>query len=139
MARISEMNDDEASATLLRAYRRACDNYDGDNDEHGRHPSKDVNRWIAISATGGTNTEKRIQSQDDDQPSLTAGGNGGNGGATPAQDGRYSLDSAGVPRFVTSAGVVTTGDAALVARANQSSPATRRALEIAIPALRRLK
>ena len=79
--KISEMDDETAAATLLKAYRNICSVYD--SDEHGEHPSRTVNSWIRASATGGTNSEKQIEkAQDDDQPEVS----GGNGGAQPAQD-----------------------------------------------------
>jgi len=139
--KISEMNDDEASATLLKAYRNACDVYDP--DEHGQHPSHTVNEWIRASATGSTpgSTEKQIQSQDDDpQPEKSAGGNAGNGGAVPAQDGRYVIGQDGNRRFVPRGGPRLAGDREIEVRDNgPSTRASQRAMAAAFPGYDRLK
>lgn len=124
--KISEMNDDEAAQVLLRAYRGACGAYD--IDEHGDHPSRDVNRWIRIAATGG---------QDDTQPTESERGNAG---AQPAQDGRYVISTDGVPRFESLDGrTILTGDAAMLANARRSNPATVRRVANAIKGYDRLK
>jgi hypothetical protein len=166
MARLSEMNDDEAGAALLKAYRGACDAYDP--EEHGDHPSHAVASWMKNARDAkakdegglgpveienkrkpGADGEGEVMptnpnGEDDDQPELTAGGNNGNGGAVPAQDGRYGVDSAGVPRFERmnakgeTVGVVV-GDAAIVAHSRQSNPARVRRLALAIPGYSRLK
>jgi hypothetical protein len=137
MAKLSSMSDDEAGAALLKAYRRACDCYDEDNDAHGQHPGRDVRRWIQIAATGGQNSEGKIQSQDDDpQPVNSANGNSGNGGEEPTMDAARDVAEDDMIRRSGSADIA--GDLAL-ASARRSSPARIRAMARLIPGYDRLR
>jgi hypothetical protein len=126
MALISQMDPTEAGELLYKKFMAAHEANKGGSPED--HPSRDVQKWNRIAATGGMNSEKQIEKgEDDEQPELSAGGNGGNGGPTPAQDGRFYLDSANVPRFeaINAKGetvAILTGDSALLARARQSNP-----------------
>ena len=122
MALISRMDPKEAGELLYKKFMAAHEA----NDANGRpedHPSRDVQKWNRIAASGGMNSEKRIEKgEDDEQPELTAGGNNGNGsGPAPAQDS-FSIGTDGVPRFETDAGKVLLGNAALEARSRQSNP-----------------
>jgi hypothetical protein len=122
MALISQMDPKEAGELLYKKFMAAHEA----NDANGRpedHPSRDVQKWNRIAATGGMNSEKRIEKgEDDEQPEKTAGGNNGNGsGPAPAQD-RYSVGTDGVPRFETADGRVLLGNDALVAHSRQSNP-----------------
>ena len=110
--KISEMSDDEASSALLKAYRGACDSYDP--DAHGLpHPSRDVNRWIKISATGGA------PGQDDVQPSESEPGQAG---PEPAKDGRYVVAADGVPTWMYADGRTVHGNDAILARSRALAP-----------------
>src|SRR6266404_3978358 len=109
MELISQMDPTEAGELLYKKFMLAHEANKGGAPED--HPSRDVQKWNRIAAAGGTNSEKRIEKgEDDEQPSLTAGGNGGNGGPQPAQDGRYTIGSDSVPRFETSDGRVVYGN-----------------------------
>lgn len=93
MPKLSELPDSEAAKILIDAYRGACDNYD--SELHGPHPSKAVTKWLDIASSGGTNSERDIQqSQDDQQPEITAGGNSGAGGKEPTMDGARRMSKA---------------------------------------------
>jgi hypothetical protein len=153
---MSEMDPAEAAALLYGRYMAAHEAYDADEHD-GPHPSKDVTRWGNIAATGGRDEgglgPERIQgarsdrgaglgpveiqnkAKDEVQPSESERGNAG---AEPAQDGRYSLDSAGVPRYETAGGQVIVGDAALEANARRSNPARVQRMSAAIKGLDRL-
>ncbi len=130
MPGISELPEDEAKERLYRAYMRAHQRYteDPENTE-GQHPSLDLKRWRAVGAQatdegglGPVEIQKRGAS-DDVQPTKSAGGNGGNGGAEPAMDGVLTFDEMnGAAKFVTSTGKVLTGDAALLAHARLVDP-----------------
>ncbi len=142
MALISQMDPKEAGELLYKKFMAAHEA----NDANGRpedHPSRDVQKWNRIAATGGMNSEKRIEKgEDDEQPELTAGGNSGSGGPMPAQDSRshFAMGLDGVPRFYQVKEVngevlttVLTGDAAIIARAGMSSPARVKRMAAAIP------
>src|SRR5208282_1043999 len=75
--------------------------------------------YLVASATGGVAGKT---AGDDVEPSMSATGNRGNGGATPAQDGAFALGTDSVPRFTTTTGIVLTGNDALEMQARQSSP-----------------
>jgi len=101
------MDDEEAAAFLLKAYRGACDCYD--SAEHGNHPSYQVNQWSrnarnaakAGDETGGLgfveimNKPKQGEDENDEgdpdlkvRQSVTGGGRpAGNSGPHSAQDG----------------------------------------------------
>jgi hypothetical protein len=149
VAKLTEMSDEDAAATLLRIFRQACDAYDPASG--ASHPGQvikkmrmDTAEWVRASATGSApgSSERQIQSQDDVQPEKDAGSNGGNGGPTPAQDSRssFAMGLDGVPRFYQVREVngevlttVLTGDAAIVARAGMSSPTRVKRMADAIP------
>jgi hypothetical protein len=132
MAKISEMEPAAAGAELYRQYMSAHDAWVADHDV--RHPSFDTKAWRQTARDAGTLREAATdegglgpveiqnKAKDDEQPELTAGGNAGNGGPTPAQDGRYVVGLDGQPRFEHANGRVTTGADAIVARAGTSNP-----------------
>jgi hypothetical protein len=133
------MDPKEAGELLYKKFMAAHEA----NDANGRpedHPSRDVQKWNRIAATGGMNSEKRIEKgEDDEQPELTAGGNNGNGnGPAPAQD-RYSVGTDGVPRFETAAGRVLLGNDALVAHSRQGNPTRASNMAARIAGYTRLK
>ncbi|MGO9930575.1 MAG: hypothetical protein ACLPV8_02010 [Steroidobacteraceae bacterium] len=135
--KISEMTEDDAKQHLYDSYMNAHAAFAGDDPVDGPHPSRDVAHWVNIAATGGTNSEKRIEKgEDDEQPELTAGGNSGNGGASPAQDSAAA--GAEDDRIRMSGSADIAGDLAL-ASARRSNPARIRAMNAAIPGLDRLK
>jgi hypothetical protein len=150
----TQMSDAELGACFRSRYDRLCAAHDMGLDD-GPHPSE---RWHADTAIlnehraatakdeGGLgpveiqNKAKPGGAKDDTQPELTAAGNYGNGGAEPAQDGKFERTTAGVPRFTSSDGrFVVTGDAALVANARQSNPARVRRMALAIPGYKRIR
>ncbi len=137
MAKFSELPADEAKERLYDAYM-AHHNAIASGDAEGPHPSKDVTRWRAAAA--GAPVEGEIQ-KDDEQPELTAGGNGGNGGPTPARDGRYVVGRDQQLRFVPHGGRILPGDRPVsVAGKTPSTAASQRRMADAIgPAYRRLK
>lgn len=132
--KISQMDPQEAGERMLKLYLDAHRAYDA--DEHGDHPSSDLQRWADIASSGGENSEERIQSQDEDetvQPKKSAGGNSGSGGATPAQDGRFTIDGLdGTPKFERADGTIVTGDRALVEHAAATDPRKVRGMKAAI-------
>ncbi len=161
--KISEVSTDEQKDYLHRAYTGACDAFEA-GELDGKHPSHQAVDWMQVARArdnardeGGLGAE-RIQgarsdrgaglgaveiqnkAKDDVQPELTAGGNGGNGGATAAQDdGRYVIGSDSVGRFITNDGRTLSGDAAIEASARQSNPRRVRAQADAISGYGRLK
>jgi hypothetical protein len=130
--KISEMEPAAAGAELYRQYMSAHDAWVADHDV--RHPSFDTKAWRQTARDAGTLREAATdegglgpveiqnKAKDDEQPELTAGGNAGNGGPTPAQDGRYTIGADSVPRFETSDGRVLLGNDAMLARSRQSNP-----------------
>ncbi len=113
--KISEMDDETAAATLLKAYRGACDSYDP--ALHGSpHPSRDANRWIKIAATGGNDDLGPIVPAADNPPATPGTPR------APVQDGQLEHGSDGTARFTTAAGRVLVGDSALEAHAKQLNP-----------------
>jgi hypothetical protein len=147
MAKLTEMSDEDAAATLLRIFRNACDAYDPASGEP--HPGQvikkmrmDTAEWVRASATGSTpgSSERQIQSEDNppdfkgkpDNPTLSVP-------PRPTQDGRFERGTDGVARFTSSDGRVVTGDAATLARSRQSDPARTAAMAGAIKGYTRLK
>lgn len=142
--KISEMSEDDAKQHLYDSYMSAHDAYTNDPEgTEGRHPSKDGSRWREAAAgaavdeggLGPVRIQRGGSATDDDQPENT--GPGGN--SKPAVDGRYEISSDGQPMFTTAKGRVYLGNDALVKHAQASSPSRVRAMENAIPSLRRLK
>jgi hypothetical protein len=86
--KISQMSEDEAKQLLFDSYMGAHSAYNADRD--GRHPSKDLQRWIDIAASGGVGSEKPIQDKDV-QPTVTEKGNAG---AEPTMDGARRMSKA---------------------------------------------
>jgi hypothetical protein len=130
MAKLTEMSDEDAAATLLRIFRNACDAYDPSSGEP--HPGQvikkmrmDTAEWVRASATGASPgaSERQIQSQDNppdfegkpENPTLSVP-------PRPTQDGRYTIGSDSVPRFETSDGRVVYGNDATEANARRSNP-----------------
>lgn len=130
--RISEMPEDEAKQSLFDAYM-AHHNAIADGTAEGPHPSKDVTRWRAAAA--GAPVEGEIQ-KDDEQPELTAGGNSGNGGPTPAQDSKLGVYVRGLDhavRFVPHGGQMLPGDVRVaMPDARPTTAASTRAMKSAI-------
>ena len=152
--KISELSDDERREYLDKAYQTACD-LCGSGDLEA-HPSRTIMDWVRAGRArdkardegglGPVEIENKRKPGNDDlldpasepEPELTAGGNGGNGGAEPTIDGCLSVDSAGVPRFESADGrTILTGDAAIAVR--QSNPGRVRRVAAAIKGYDRLK
>jgi hypothetical protein len=120
MALISQMDPTEAGELLYKKFMAAHEANKGGSPED--HPSRDVQKWNRIAATGGMNSEKRIEKgEDDEQPEKTAGGNAGSGGPMPAQDS-FSIGTDSVPRFEYADGRVVYGNDATEANARRSNP-----------------
>jgi hypothetical protein len=139
MALISQMDPKEAGELLYKKFMAAHEA----NDANGRpedHPSRDVQKWNRIAATGGMNSEKRIEKgEDDEQPEKTAGGNNGNGsGPAPAQDS-FSIGTDSVPRYEYADGRVVFGSDALEAHSRQSNPTRASNMASRIKGYTRLK
>ncbi len=146
MAKISEMDPAEAGAELYRQYMSAHDAWVADHDV--RHPSFDTKAWRQIGRDAGTLREpatdeatglgpvyiQKRGAEDDVQPEKTASGNQGNGGPTPAMDGRYTIGSDSVPD-----GRVLRGNDAIVARASQANPTRAANMALRIKGFDRLK
>jgi hypothetical protein len=144
---VAKLSDADFGAKLVAAYRAYRDLHEaGALDSDAEHPRDTVNNWISTirdckaQDQGGLGpVEIQNKAKDDEQPSLTAGGNAGNGGPTPAQDGRYVVGLDGQPRFEHADGRVTTGADALTARARQANPSRAAAMASRIKGFDRLK
>jgi hypothetical protein len=143
----SNMTDDEIGSMVRDRYTRLAAAHDaGLTDTHPRDQwnadsavlrsarAQDENSGLGPKTIQKRGTPEEENALDDQQPENT--GPGGN--SKPAQDGRYEVGMDGQPRFYTG-GKILVGDAALVARSRQSNPGRVRAMENAIPSLRRLK
>jgi hypothetical protein len=166
--KISELSDDERREYLDKAYQTACD-LCGSGDLEA-HPSRTIMDWVRAGRArdkardeGGLGPveieNKRKPGNDDllddpnsmdddpdaiDNPPDFEGKPANPTLRKPAQDGRYSTGTDGVPRFerVNAKGEtvsVVVGDAALVVRAAASSPAKVRAMGAALKNYHRLK
>lgn len=154
MAKISELavtDPAAAGAELLRQYLSCHDAWLADK-ENVRHPSFDTKAWRQTARDAGTMREaatdegglgpveiQKRGASDDVQPEKDAGSNAGNGGPTPAQDGRYTVTSDSRPVFETSDGRVLHGNDALLARARQSNPSRAAKMAAHIKGWDRLK
>jgi hypothetical protein len=143
MALISQMDPTEAGELLYKKFMAAHEANKGGAPED--HPSRDVQKWNRIAATGGVGSERLIEKgEDDDQPELTAGGNSGNGGATPAQDSARISARITAAEAVEDARIRNSGSATMAgdlhaARARRSNPATVQGMANAIPGYDRIK
>jgi hypothetical protein len=158
MAKLTEMSDEDAAATLLRVFRNACDAYDPASGEP--HPGQvikkmrmDTAEWVRASATGASPgaSERQIQSQDNppdfenkpENPTLSVPPRPTQDGKTTiiekAQD-RFMVGSDNVARFEFADGRVLFGNDALVARARQANPSRAKRMADALgPTYNRLK
>lgn len=152
MAKISELAKTDpaaAGAELLRQYMSCHDAWLADRDV--RHPSYDTKSWRDTARDAGTlratdegglgPVEIMKRGQDDEQPELTAAGNAGNGGPTPAQDSQLGTWVRGLDhatRWVPHGGQMLPGDVpAPVSRSTPSTAASQHAMA-QIPGYKRL-
>ncbi|HWS67706.1 MAG TPA: hypothetical protein VN325_33470 [Steroidobacteraceae bacterium] len=135
MALISQMDPTEAGELLYKKFMAAHEANRGGSPED--HPSRDVQKWNRIAATGGTGSEKRIEKgEDDQQPEITENGNAG---ATPAMDSAARAAEEIEDSKIRNSGSATMASDLWAARARRSDPRKIRAVAAAIPGYDRLK
>lgn len=158
MAKISDMSDQELGAKMRKILMEYNEHYSAGRLGDDAVPAHEVinglsrtNREARAAAAGGPVTRNIERGEDDTQPSLSANGNNGNGGATPAMDeasilrrldarriaadklsARYALEDAAADRAINPA------KAHQLLRAQRTSPARVNAMAEVIPGYRRL-
>lgn len=153
MAKISELDPAEAAQRLYDAYMAAHERYTTDPDgTEGIHPSKDYARWKAVGATdentglGPKELERTDHGADgDDEPDNynPTGRDDPPGFAGKPADPKRAQDSAAAVMAeddrIRLSGSADVEGQLWAARARRSHPARIRAMDNAIPALRRLR
>ncbi|HWS68100.1 MAG TPA: hypothetical protein VN325_35455 [Steroidobacteraceae bacterium] len=135
MALISQMDPTEAGELLYRKFMAAHEANKGGAPED--HPSRDVQKWNRIAATGGTGSENQIERTDHgaDNPPDFAGKP-----ANPAQDARVALDEATEECRIRNSGAADMESQLTLMRARRSNPATVRGMAKALgPSYNRLR